>query len=266
MKCANCGTESSGKFCPSCGARLRTGKCAGCGETLPPGARFCTRCGTEAAAGSGRGRGGSAGGRRRRAAVTPPAGSNLPWYIAGVVLVILIIVLLVPMFGRDDGVPPRGAAPLGAMPDAGLDPLSGTPREQGDRLFNRVMAAREQGNTAEAQQFAPMGVQAYQAAEPLDDDGIYHLAMLQITAGDYAGAIASAQRILDREPNHLLALGAAGEAADLAGNDEAALGYYRRLIQAYPTEIGRGLMEYQDHVRIMPDLLETARRRVEELS
>jgi tetratricopeptide (TPR) repeat protein len=194
------------------------------------------------------------------------AGSNLPWYIAGVALVALILVLLVPIFTGDDGVPPRGAAPFGAAPGPGLDPLSGTPREQADRLFNRVMAAREQGNTAEAQQFAPMGIQAYQAVEPLDDDGIYHLAMLQIVTGDYAGAMATADRILGRNPNHLLALAAAGEAADLAGDGATALVYYRRFIQAYPTEIGRTLPEYQDHARIMPDLLETARQRAEQLS
>jgi hypothetical protein len=256
MKCPNCGTESKGNFCAACGARLRTGQCAGCGADLPPGARFCTRCGAEAAAGGARTK---QKGRPRAAAA---AGSNLPWYIAGAVLVVLILVLVVPMLTGGDDAPPPGAAPFGANgPGAGPGPLTGTPREQGDRLFNRVMAAREQGNSAEAAQFAPMAVQAYQASEPLDDDGLYHLAMVQIVAGDNAGAIQTAERILARNPNHLLALAAAGEAAENAGETRDARAYYQRFVDAYGSEIGRSLPEYQDHARMMPELLEAARAR-----
>jgi hypothetical protein len=263
MKCSNCGTESKGNFCSSCGAALRSGDCAECGATLPPGARFCTRCGHEAGSGAPADRS-----RRVRRGARPAAAtssSNLPWYIAGAVLLVLIVVLLVPMFTGDDSVPARGAAPFGAVsPGGGPPPLSGTPLEQGDRLFNRIMEAREQGNTAEAQQFAPMAIQAYQAAEPLDDDALYHVAMVQIVLGDYDAAIATAERILSRNPNHLLGLASAAEAADSAGDQDAALNYYRRYVEAYPSEVGRGLMEYQDHARILPDHLEVARRRLQQ--
>jgi hypothetical protein len=266
MKCSNCGTESKGNFCSSCGAALRSGDCAECGTTLPPVTRFCTRCGHEA------GSAGAAADRPRRVrrgprTASPAAGSNLPWYIAGAALIVAIIVLLVPMFTGGDSVPDRGAAPFGAVaPGGGPPPLSGTPREQGDRLFNRIMAAREQGNTAEAQQFAPMAIQAYEAAEPLDDDGIYHVAMVHIVLGDYDAAIATAERILSRNPNHLLGLAAAAEAAESAGDQAAALNYYRRYVDAYPSEVGRGLIEYQDHARILPDHLELARQRVRQPS
>lgn len=258
MKCANCGTESKGNFCHSCGASMRASNCAECGSKLVPGARFCTSCGAEAGAGGG-------AGTKRRAAAGGGQGessSNLPWYIAGAVLLVLLFVLVSPMImGEDDSVPARGTATFqGAPGGPGLAPLSGTPREQADRLFNRVMAAREQGNTAEALQFAPMGIQAYQMAEPLDDDGLYHLAMLQNTAGDYNGALQTSQRILDRNPNHLLALAASAEAATGQGDLAAARGFHERYLAAYNDEVGRDLPEYIDHSGILPEYRREALR------
>jgi hypothetical protein len=262
MKCPNCGTESKGNFCPSCGAGMRVSNCAECGGKLDPGARFCTRCGAETGGAAATGRG--AGRARSRNASRAADSSNLPWYIAGAVLMVLILVLVVPILMGGDDVPARGAAPFGAQGGAtGAPPaLDGTPREQADRLFNRIMAAREQGDTATARFFAPMGIQAYQAAEPLDDDGLYHLATIHNVAGDHAAARQSAERTLERNPNHLLALAAAAEAAQGAGDEAAARGYYGRLVDAYNSEIGRPLPEYQDHARILPEYLATARNAI----
>jgi hypothetical protein len=253
MKCANCGTEARGNFCPSCGASMRATNCAQCDARLVPGARFCTSCGAEAGAGGAPRTG------RRRLAGSEPGSSNLPWYIAGAILVVLALVLVLPMvMGERDTVPARGAAPFAPGAGGGLAPLDGTPREQADRLFNRVMAAREQGNTAEALQFSPMGIQAYQMAEPLDDDGLYHMAALQNTVGDFAGARATSERILARNPNHLLALATAAEAAEGAGDTEAARQYHQRLVDSYQTEISRDLPEYMDHARILPEYRQAA--------
>lgn len=253
MKCPNCGTESDGRFCPACGASLRAASCTECGTKLEPGARFCTRCGHEAGAVS-------------RAQRSAGAGGNLPWYIGGAVLAVIIIVLLIPSITGDrDSIPARGTAPFGATGAGGAaggggpPPLEGTPREQADRLFNRIMSAREQTDTTSARFFAPMGIQAYQAAEPLDDDGLYHLATIQIVAGDFPAAVRTAERILARSPNHLLGLAAAAEAATAAGDHDDAREYHRRFVAAYESEIGRGLPEYQDHARILPDYLSTAR-------
>jgi hypothetical protein len=242
---------------------MRAADCTGCGARLVPGARFCTACGTEAESATAVP---SAGGRRRgrRPVREEASSSNLPWYIAGAVLLVLLFVLVTPMImGDDDSVPARGTAPFdGGGQTGGLAPLTGTPREQADRLFNRVMTAREQGNTAEALQFAPMGIQAYQMAEPLDDDGLYHLATLQNTASDFDGARQTAERILQRNPNHLLALASGAEAATGAGDRAAALDYHRRFLAAYEAEIGRGLIEYQDHSRILPEYRQTAQQAV----
>jgi tetratricopeptide (TPR) repeat protein len=267
MKCANCGTESNGNFCPSCGANMRAANCPGCGSRLVPGARFCTSCGTEAGARVGAGAGAAARGgrkaRRRGPARAAESTSNLPWYIAGAILLVLLFVLITPMImGEDNTVPDRGTATFGGQPNGALAPLTGSPREQADRLFNRVMAAREQGNTAEALQFAPMGIQAYQMAEPLDDDGLYHLATLQNTASDYSGALQTAERILSRNPDHLLGLASAAEAADGLGGGAAPRQYHQRLLDAYETEIGRSLPEYMDHARILPEYRQAAQRAV----
>jgi hypothetical protein len=226
---------------------MRPGKCAQCGANLVAGARFCTSCGAEAGAGGG--------GRvrlGRGAATGAEHSSNLPWYIAGAILLVLILVLGLPMvMGEDNSVPPRGTAPFTGQ--GGLAPLDGTPRNQADRLFNRVMAARERGDMAEALQFAPMGIQAYQMAEPLDDDGLYHLATLQNTASDFAGARATAERILARNPNHLLGLASAAEAATGAGDTAAARQYHERFLAAYQAELARDVPEYQDHAQILPE-------------
>jgi hypothetical protein len=249
MKCSSCGTESSGNFCPSCGASLRAGRCAECGAELVAGARYCTRCGAAA---------GATGARSGPATSGNP---NLPWYIAGGVLLLLIIILVVPML-RDDGARTSAlgpAVPAGAAPGT-PPPLTGTPREQADRLFNRIMTAAESGDSAEALRFTPMAIGAYEMAAPLDHDGRYHLAVVHMVAGDYAAARATAEEILATDVNHLLGLAAAGEAAERAGDLAAARDYYGRLLAAYDAEVARGLQEYRDHAQSLPQFRAAAQR------
>jgi hypothetical protein len=252
MKCSQCGQIAEGAFCASCGAPQAGASCGSCRKPLVAGARFCTACGTPVRAGGG---------------------SNLPWYVAGASLVTLILVLLLPTlrpappgieFQR--AVPGAGAAPFaGSAAAAGAGgmqapPLTGTLREQADRLFNRIMEARAQGDTAQATFFMPMGLTAYREAGALDDDGLYHLAVLESAAGEHAAARATAERILARSPDHLLGLGVAGESAAMLGDTEGATAYYRRLLDRYESESNRQLPEYIDHNRILPTYREAAER------
>ena len=242
MKCPNCNAQSDGAFCSSCGTPLKGAKCKDCGAALVAGARFCNNCGTAVGARS-------------------TDGGNLPWIVAGIALAALIIVLAWPaLSGGGDRAQSDGRMPVDQLdggtstPPPGPGPLSGTPREQADRLFNRIMTERETGDTAQARFFLPMALQAYANAEPLDADGYYHLSLLQSYGGDHGAALASAQRILATQPNHLLGLGAAASAARAAGDNAAARNYNRQLLAAYEREIATTKPEYQDHANILPEL------------
>lgn len=250
MKCPSCGAENqTGKFCAECGAGLDV-NCASCGTGVPPGSRFCTSCGEAVAAGSGAGQGWA-------------GGSRAGWIFAAGAAVVVLLVLFLPREADRVPAPPRsetGAPFTGSIGgDAGPGELSSDMRTNADRLFNRIMTAAEQGNQAEVEQFTPMAIQAYGMVEDLDEDGLYHLATLQVTAGEYADARATAQRILDRSPDHILALGVAATAAEEAGDSTAARGLWDRLLDAYPAEADKPLPEYVDHQAMLTEFRRAAR-------
>jgi tetratricopeptide (TPR) repeat protein len=185
------------------------------------------------------------------------------WYAAGGVMVILILVLAGPVL-RGDRPPPAPGVQAGVAPPAGagsstVDLASMTPRQAADRLFNRVMTAVSAGDSAEVQGFLPMAVAAYERARPLDNDGAYHLALLQLTSLDFASALASAEAALAEYPDHLLLLSAAAEAAKRMGDAEAASAYYRRLLDAWDAQTALGLAEYQIHATMLPEIEAAAR-------
>jgi tetratricopeptide (TPR) repeat protein len=106
-------------------------------------------------------------------------------------------------------------------------------------------------DSVQAQAFLPMALGAYEMAEPLDHDGLFHLSLLNRVAGNLDSALANAQEVLAADPNHVLALAAAAEASVELGDREAASGYYGRLLEVIDAEIARGLPEYLAHQTIM---------------
>jgi tetratricopeptide (TPR) repeat protein len=244
MKCPNCGAQADGAFCSSCGSPLKGAKCRECNAALSPGARFCNNCGTATG----------------RAAATGAKENKLPWIFAGASALLLIGVLAWPALSGGKGNQPDERVPLEqvtggpAAPSAGPGPLTGTPREQADRLFNRIMTERESGDTAAAKQFVPMAIQAYDMAGARDADALYHLSLINQVGGDFKAARDAAERILATSPNHLLALSAAGNAARAAGDNAAARSYFQKFIQNYETESKNTAQEYRDHGRMLPDL------------
>ena len=248
MQCPNCKTESKGRFCPSCGTPLGGAACPACGAGLAPGARFCTQCGRPA----------QGGGR---------AGSTVPlsWVVAAAAILVAVVAFLVPR-GGGSAAAPGGAAPFAgttggnAAGASAVDPLSGTPREQADRLFDRIMRESSNGNVDQARFFTPMAIQAYGMAEPLDADGLYHLSLVQAVAGDFNASQATAQRILDAMPTHLLGLAALAEAALGAGDTATGRQAWRTWLDNLLTEKAKGLPEYTDHAPILETYEATARK------
>jgi len=238
--CPECGKAATGNFCQNCGAKLGGRFCDQCGAKLSPSASFCNQCGAKVA-----------GGARKVGAASVVGGQNLPWWIAGAAMFVLIVVVGVRMVqpgGPSAPAPAGGVAPFaggggGTPPD--LSTM--TPREQADRLFDRVMRAVSAGDSTEAQAFIPMAIAAHDLARPLDHDGLFHLSLLNRTAMNLDAALANAREVLDQDPDHLLALTAGAEAAAEMGDRSTAETYYRRVLEVWDAQMARGLPEYADH-------------------
>lgn len=105
----------------------------------------------------------------------------------------------------------------------------------------------------------PMAIQAYELVPALDDDGLFHLAILYQTAGDHEMAKQTAGQILDHSPGHILGLGVAGTSAVAMGDEDAAAEHFRTLVDHYPVESGRLLPEYVDHQPMLDEYHRIAR-------
>jgi len=181
------------------------------------------------------------------------------WWVAGVLLAaIVLIVAFVEISDRPDpgvaGAPPGGG--LGPAPNVDLSSM--TPRQAADNLFNRVMQAVANGDTTEATNFLPMAIAAYDMARPLDEDGFFHLSLLQRAGQDQGAALQSALDGLSTNPDHLLNLYGAAEASIALGDSLGARGYYERLLAAWDREIAADRLEYVEHEPLLPLIREDA--------
>lgn len=251
MKCPNCGTETSGKFCSHCGTALAGASCLTCGAPLTAGAKFCHVCGTPMGA----------------APRGPGQRHLVPWIVAGVAVALLVVVFVARTGGPSSSAPPgdgRGGAASG-MPGAGpggaatTDLSSMTPREQADRLFDRVMTASENGNTQEVTFFGPMALQAYTMIGSLDPDARFHVGLIEASLGNAPGALAQADTIEKATPRHLfislIRWEVAKRAPDTAGMRRA----YRQFLDNYDKEIASGKEEYTMHRRRLEQFRDEAR-------
>ncbi len=259
MHCTQCGAEAQGRFCASCGASLRALSCLGCGSPVTPGTRFCTSCGTPVGGRTVRGARaptedtGAAGAPRRK-------GADAGWWVAGGLLAVVVVVVGVEVLAdSNDGPPPAGPLASGAAQGGRPPDLSTmTPREAADRLFNRVMTAAAREDTAEANSFLPMAINAYELAQPLDDDGLFHLSLLQRAANEYEASLATALQGLESNPDHLLNLSAAGEASLQLGDVQAGREHYERMLDSWDGELAAERQEYEEHGPLLPLIREDA--------
>jgi hypothetical protein len=122
-----------------------------------------------------------------------------------------------------------------------------TPRQRFDRLFNRIMQAAEQGDSAQVVRFTPMALGAYAQLDTIDVDARYHAAVLRLQVGDAAGATALADTILAQSPGHLFGYLIRGTAARLANDSSALAGAQRDFLAHYTAEMAAGRVEYREH-------------------
>ncbi|MBI4499572.1 MAG: zinc ribbon domain-containing protein [Gemmatimonadetes bacterium] len=230
MKCPSCGTEATGRYCPNCGASLMAQRCPHCNAEVRAGSRYCQSCGRSM----------SSHGRSRA----------IPWIVAGATVAALSAVLLVRLTSQKAAgagpSPLRGAA---SQPASDISNLS--PRERADRLFNRVMAASEQGDTTDMRFFIPMALQSYAMLGPLDADARYHVGAIEFVNNNYKGALAQADTISRAVPNHLLANALRAQVAAARGDTGARNRAYRALLDAYDSEMAKQRPEYADHSTLL---------------
>ena len=241
--CSGCGKQTSGNFCDYCGTALGRRFCTTCGSGVTGTGRFCSECGSPLKGGAGK------GAPKRQAAkggAGNSASGDVSWWIAGGSLLVVVA-----LFGYNALPSNSPSLATGGVPVPVLANPTGpvTLRQTADDLFNRVMTAVDNGDALTRDEFLPLAIQAYDAARPLDMDGVFHMALLHGAAGDHEASLASAAEILEAEPNHILGLVAAAKAAQALGRDDEAAGYYQRILDNHDAEIARPLMEYQTHSR-----------------
>ena len=182
-------------------------------------------------------------------------GSTIPsaWVIAGITVAVVLGAIVYRVAASRPAAPAPDMANNGATPDAPFangpapDISKMSPRERFDRLFDRVVAAAEQGDSGTAYRFAPMALGAYDLLEAFDPDARYHAAMIHLTVGEFTQAQALADSILVEAPGHLLGYVVQAEVAKAQGRSSDLARSYGEFLAHYDAEIKTRRLEYQEH-------------------
>lgn len=264
MRCPKCGSEETGKFCSSCGAKIaaKGPRCRKCNSALESDAVFCAECGTPT------------GFKPEK-----PKTALLPWLFSALALVAFAVAIAffvrgqaaprIGDMGMTGGLPeaPQGEAVGGSTggpgaPSGGMADLSQmSPRQAADRLFERAMREEDGGDTERAKFFANMAVQAYGQVPPaeIDLDAHFHLGLLQLLQENLEAARAEAETILAVRPAHLLGLALSAQISRAEGDTAAEADTYARFLESLESERASGLPEYQMHGSLID--IETVRAR-----
>lgn len=204
-------------------------------------------------------------------AQAPPV---LPWAVAAIAIVAIIAMLAGQRFSQrpststaevpgqlvDSGAP---AAPFAGAAAGGAqapDISNMTPTQRAVALYNLVMSMHERGSDS-AQTFAPMAIQAYQMIDSLSLDDRYDMGRIAAIGGNEALARAQSDTILAANPNHLLGLILAANAAHMRHDSGAERAFQQRLVAAAASERAKSLPEYTQHANDITVALDQARGR-----
>ncbi len=187
--------------------------------------------------------------------------------MAWTTIVILISIIVWSVVGTKPAAPApqmanngtSGAADSRAAPDATPPDISQmTPRQRFDRLYDRIIGALEQNDSATVLRFSPMALAAYAQLDSVDVLARFDVGTIQATLGDLSGASALADTILAKSPNHLFGFMLQGSVADFQGNKAALEQSYRNFLAHYDAELKSGKPEYRIHQPLVDDFHERA--------
>ena len=184
----------------------------------------------------------------------------MPLIVGGGAAVLVALIALVWFTAsRRPTQPPPVAPGLGV---ATTDITQMSPREQANRLFDRVMAAQERGDQQEVDFFAPMAIQTHALLGALDNDARYHLGLLHTVGGSREAALVQADSLELAVPGHLFAAMLRATVA-LAGGDDAELARTREaFLEVYDREVASARPEYSEHATSIDTFLAEARSNV----
>jgi hypothetical protein len=192
---------------------------------------------------------------------TPAGRSILPVVVASVAVIAAVLVFV---SRSGSSAPPPAEAAAAPFADGGgngvpPDLSQMSPRDQFDRLYNRIMTASEQGDTATANRFSPMALMAYQNLPEVDQDARYHAAMLRLHGGDIPGAQALADSIGTLQKGHLFGYVLNAAIARFARDAARERQMYQGYLENLDREMAAGRLEYQDHKTMLDNFTKQAR-------
>jgi tetratricopeptide (TPR) repeat protein len=219
-------------------------RCPSCGRDYDPTDRFCRQCGVSLTAGEK-----TNGGLRGLVGLRS----------FGLALIALGLLYAVIHYGggaASEDVPAEriSISDIGS----GAPAATADPRAMADQLFNEALTAHETGDSARAHQFIPMALAAYAELAELDLDARYHVALLNLAAGQAGAALAQSDTMLAQVPEHLLALLAGARAYEQLGQSDQAAAYYERFLEAHTPEAAASRQEYLDHGRVLASRRQSA--------
>jgi hypothetical protein len=180
-----------------------------------------------------------------------------PWLVAGLLTVVAITAVAYAARSPGAVAPATGSGGGGVAPDIS----NMTPKEQFDRLIDRITTAGEQGDTATLAKFWPMASGAYQNLPPgdRDNDARFHMGWLRVLAGQYAEAGALADTIMSVAPNHLLGYYLRGGIAQARGDTAGVRTVTAAFRSHFDAEIAKtDVSEYVQHRAMLDKFKQSA--------